>query len=677
LKGEGLILNLRTATAMRLRFFILFVFALLAEITFCQDERRVRDSLKAVQEIPKLKKQISEETNDSVKIAKIIELAGLQYFNIDTALKTAFYALELATKINSHYNETFALQAIGGIYERNKNYPAAISYHKKSLDKAKEHNYKRLIYEDFTGILNLCYFTGNYPYAMETSLAALNWAESIKDYKLIGNYENLLGYIYNKQGNYNESKKYYGLYISLAEKMNDSSMMAHAYNEASDVFFSENNFEQALSYLNRSITLYKTREMYGPDRKYQGNNRVLISNGIFKISRIYKAKGDLRQALRYSLQSFDAASAANEYDLAAYNINAGDIYLQSGQIEQAKKYFHSGLAIALQIQHSEDIRDAYYYLSQLYKEEKKFDSAYYYYGNYVSLKDSIVNERTRQSIAFMQSQFDTERKDRQIEDQQAELNHQSLLRNLIIGSSVFLLVILILFYNRYRLRQKNKFQQQLNKQQNELMNTVIAAQDKERKRIAEDLHDTLGSILSAAKLKLSAISEPANGNGQNNYDDTMNLLDEAVNEMRSISHNLLPASLLRLGLIAGLQNLFDKISFRSGLKISFIAHGFKQRIDENIEVSMYRIVLEAVNNIVKHANAKNVTVQLMQYDRYINMLIEDDGVGFDKDLALKEQGIGLNNIFSRVDYMKGKVDIDTRPKAGTVINIDIPYAQAN
>jgi signal transduction histidine kinase len=92
-------------------------------------------------------------------------------------------------------------------------------------------------------------------------------------------------------------------------------------------------------------------------------------------------------------------------------------------------------------------------------------------------------------------------------------------------------------------------------------------------------------------------------------------------------------------------------------------------------VSIYRIVLEAVNNIVKHAQAKNVIVQLTQYDTYINVLIEDDGIGFDKNLVLKEHGIGLNNIFSRVDYMKGTVDIDTKPRAGTVINIDIPYKQ--
>lgn len=222
------------------------------------------------------------------------------------------------------------------------------------------------------------------------------------------------------------------------------------------------------------------------------------------------------------------------------------------------------------------------------------------------------------------------------------------------------------------------YQQQLNKQQNEMLNAVIATQDQERKRIAEDLHDSIGSLLSAAKLKLSAIAEtaPVNYNGQaKNYDDTMNLLDEAVNEMRNISHNLLPASLLRLGLVAGLQNLFDKISSRTNLQINFNIYGFKERMDDTTEVSIYRIILEAINNVIKHARASTVTVQLMQYENYINILVEDDGIGFDGGNNLQTHGIGLNNILSRVDHMKGKVDIDTKPNAGTVINIDIPYGQ--
>ena len=525
-------------------------------------------------------------------------------------------------------------------------------------------------------MLNICFFLANYPYALELSMQGLSLAEKSGDKLQAGVFHNLMGYIYNKQGSRAEAHKQYSIYLSIAKNLHDSSRIAHAYREWSDVFVDGHQPDTALSYLMKAYAIYKELEsiITSPGNSLP-NYRVANLITVYKISQVYKIKKDYESALRYALKSVLYPEVPNRYELAAYYINLGDVYQKLNKPKQALENLQQGLSIAKEIQHNEDIRDAYYNLSEFYKEEKQFDSAYYYYNNYVSLKDSIVNERTRQNIAFMQSKFDAEKKDEQIKTQQAQLKQQSLLRNIIIGSSFFLLIIFALFYNWYRLKQKNKFQQQLNKQQNEMMNTVIAVQDKERKRIAEDLHDSLGSILSAAKLKLSAVADSENGNGRHNYDDTMKLLDEAVNEMRNISHNLLPASLLRLGLVAGLQNLIDKITSKADLRITFISYGFKERLNENIEVSIYRIILESFNNIVKHAKAKNVTVQLMQYDNYINILIEDDGIGFENNDDIRRDGIGLNNIFSRVDSMKGKVDIDTRPKAGTVINIDIPYAQ--
>jgi signal transduction histidine kinase len=583
--------------------------------------------------------------------------------------------LALAQKNNSPLYEVKALGFFGQTYDYSRQFSLALEYLKRALTLALKNHFDEQVYGFYNSMLNICFFLGNYPYALELSMQGLSWTQSIGNKLQEGVFHNLIGYISNKQGNLAEANKQYSIYLSIAESLKDSSRIAHAYREWSDVFLDNHQPDTALSYLMKAYTIYKDLEFTGASSSKNSGDYSRVGNlvTVYKISQVYKEKKDYESALQYALKSVLYPEAPNRYELAAYYINLGDVYQKLNKPKPALENLQQGLSIAKEIQHNEDIRDAYYNLSEFYKKEKKFDSTYYYYNNYVSLKDSIVNERTRQNIAFMQSQFDAEKKDEQIKAQQAKLKQQSLVRNIIICSSGLLLIIFALFYNRYRLGQKNRFQQQLNKQQNELMNTVIVTQDKERKRIAEDLHDTLGSILSAAKLKLSAVAE--NGNGQHQYDDTMNLLDEAVNEMRNISHNLLPASLLRLGLVAGLQNLLDKISSRSALQISFVAHGFKKRIDENIEVSIYRIILEAVNNIVKHAQAKNVIVQLTQYDTYINVLIEDDGIGFDKNLVLKEHGIGLNNIFSRVDYMKGTVDIDTKPRAGTVINIDIPYLE--
>jgi signal transduction histidine kinase len=239
-----------------------------------------------------------------------------------------------------------------------------------------------------------------------------------------------------------------------------------------------------------------------------------------------------------------------------------------------------------------------------------------------------------------------------------------------------LLITLIFLYNRYQLRQKNKYQKELNRQQNELFNAIAAAQDQERKRIAQDIHDSLGSILSAAKLKLSALKESQSSlsNEQTeNYLTTLQLLDEAAAELRSISHNIMPATLSKLGLIAALKNLSNTISSHSGLQINFTSHDFAERIPEQTEMSIYRIVLELINNIVKHAQANKVTIQLIKYPDYINLSVEDNGRGFDyKNALLEKRGIGLGNILSRVDYLKGKMNVDSVPGRGTTVILDVP-----
>ena len=274
-------------------------------------------------------------------------------------------------------------------------------------------------------------------------------------------------------------------------------------------------------------------------------------------------------------------------------------------------------------------------------------------------------------IAGIQGQYDVAKKDK-------EITRQQQIRNILIGSFIFLLIILGLLYNSYRLKQKNKYQQALNRQQNELFNAIVTTQDQERKRIAQDIHDSLGSVLSAAKLKLSSLEESKkilSSDQLEKYQASLDLLDEASTELRNISHNIMPATLSKLGLEAALQNLIDKIGAHSKMQIHFSAHGFGGRVEEKTEMSIYRIILELLNNIVKHAAAEKVSIQLIKYPAYINLMVEDNGRGFDFNKALEEKkGIGLGNILSRVEYMNGSIDIDSSPGKGTTVIIEIPYA---
>lgn len=319
------------------------------------------------------------------------------------------------------------------------------------------------------------------------------------------------------------------------------------------------------------------------------------------------------------------------------------------------------------------MRDACEQLALAYAQKKKFDSAYIYHTLFSRIKDSINNENNLYEILQQEANLKIQQ---QQQFQKLAIEKQKLGRNIIIAVAIFSFIIIGFLYNRLQLRQKNRYQMQLNMQQNELFNSIAVIQDKERKRIAEDIHDSLGSLLSAAKLKLSSLKEEQTNSSNKeseNWQVTFQLLDEASAELRNISHNIMPASLSKLGLVAALKNLISQMSSSSAIQMNFSAHDFKERINEATEMSIYRIVLELINNVVKHANATKTTVQLIKYPDYINISVEDNGKGFDFESEMvSKKGIGLDNILSRVNYLKGKLDIDTSPGRGTTVIIDIP-----
>jgi signal transduction histidine kinase len=430
------------------------------------------------------------------------------------------------------------------------------------------------------------------------------------------------------------------------------------------------NYDDAVRYLESAMAVYRIINDTARSKKFILHEReAFVLN---KLAEVSKLKGEPEKALKFINTGInnieDLNHSVNEYDRASYYINAADIFNRLHDPDSAIYYLRKGLPIANQIIHREYIRDAYQQLSLSFAEKKIFDSAYLYNKLFNNIKDSIASESNQREIFQREANL-------QIARQQARMDRQRLWRNIFIGLTFVLMLFIYLLYNRYRLRQKNRFQTEINKQQQEILRTTIAVQDQERKRIAEDLHDSLGSILSATKLKLSSIAEDNSDNAkQEKLLDTLSLLDEAVAEMKHIAYNIMPATLSRLGLIAALQNLFNRITTKSGLKINYSTHGFAERLNESTELGIYRIVLESINNVVRHAAADNVTVQLVRYPEYINITVEDDGKGFSSQSAnLPSMGSGLSNIASRVKNLNGTLDIDSNSGSGTTIVVDIPY----
>ncbi|MDL5048564.1 histidine kinase [Oscillatoria amoena NRMC-F 0135] len=629
----------------------------------------IRDSL-----ITELRNAIS----DTSRINILILLSGIyadsrSQTEQDRGLQYAYDAYNQSKELKYAKGIFFSLQAIAGYYDLRNDYQNALEYLEQSLEIANEHGLYEEMHRANYGILNLHFHLGDYTQAMNIAMKGLKAADEMHDEEKLAHYTSLMGFIALRQGNLANARTYYIRYLMKTQNSGDSALIAEAFEYMSDLTLAEGNLDSALYYRLNAVRLFQSEFRNGRALL----KRFRIVNNLTELGRLYHLKGDNDNALRHCLQALAPYDfGVNDYEIARCQIVTGNIFSALDKFHKADSIFRQGLTLSRKIKHAENTRDAYHGLYRLFNRLKMYDSALHYLEQYTILKDSIVNERSRKEIKRIESEYNLQMKDQEIAQKHREAETQKLITFVTIAAFTTLLVIIYLLYNRHQLRQRNKFQEHLNQKQNELFNTITSIQDKERKRVAQDIHDQVGSVLSAAKLQLSGLDELKYQLGPaqvQKYSSAMALMDRATEELRNISHNLMPATLSRLGLVAALRGLFEKISEYSGLQIHFNAHGFEKRLDEPIELNIYSMVLELINNVVKHAKATEATVQLVRYPQHINISVEDNGKGFNLTrIKENKNGVGMQSLISRINFLKGSIHIDSAEGRGTTVMVEVP-----
>lgn len=229
---------------------------------------------------------------------------------------------------------------------------------------------------------------------------------------------------------------------------------------------------------------------------------------------------------------------------------------------------------------------------------------------------------------------------------------------------------------RREMAEKERLSSVIEAQRDEHVKALVQTQDNERKRIASDLHDSLGSMLSTVKLRLNGLQddfEEAVPEKSLRFNDTVVMLDEAIHELRQISHNMLPVSLGRFGLKAALENFVGQVDASLQLETKLQILGLERRLPEDMEVAVYRICQELVQNVIKHAAATSVRIQVIDHGDSLNVMVEDNGRGMQKREVVR--GFGFSTIQAKVDLFKGTFDIDSQPGKGTIVLVDLPSAR--
>lgn len=202
--------------------------------------------------------------------------------------------------------------------------------------------------------------------------------------------------------------------------------------------------------------------------------------------------------------------------------------------------------------------------------------------------------------------------------------------------------------------------------------SLLKGQEEERSRIAKDLHDGLGGLLSGVKLQLGAMKGNLILSEQDGltFNRVLNNLEESIGEMRRVAHNMMPETLLKFGLPQALEDYCEGLSRQQPFSIQCDFRGLEERMEHSTELVLYRIVQELINNAVKHSGASSILVQIIRHDKeQLNLTVEDNGTGFDTNQEYTNSA-GLRNIVSRVKYLNGKIDIQSESGKGTSVYIE-------
>jgi len=323
-----------------------------------------------------------------------------------------------------------------------------------------------------------------------------------------------------------------------------------------------------------------------------------------------------------------------------------------------------------------DVRRQQYLLNKDYKaaydillEQKQMQEA------------SMLSESSLEAMADMKIKFEKDQlKIRLLEEEVS--NQKNLDRaNMLLFSLGGLLLISLVGFLYYKNRIKSS-QIQLHEAHREQqiisMRSMLQGQENERTRIARDLHDGLGNLLSSLKVNIGSLQ--INFDDQNSkqiYGTASRMIDEACTEVRKIAHEMMPQSLKKLGLRRALEDMVLKMDAIHGFRAEFQVQGTERIFDDTTNVMLFRIVQEAMNNIVKYAQATEVSVQITYSEHWFDLTIEDDGVGFDRNAAQNEKGMGLKSMAFRAEFIGGTLDLNSRPGVGTLVTINIPLTKLN
>ncbi|HTN47072.1 MAG TPA: sensor histidine kinase [Flavipsychrobacter sp.] len=612
-----------------------------------------------------MQRVINTSKNDSIKGISALKLAFHYVFNDSAKARAQIdFAMKLAREKHIPYIEVNAISLTGIFYDVQGMGDSAYAYFKKGLEVNKRYGFADMEVRLLNNLGMYSWNSGKLLEAQSYFFQALEKNPLVKDSLKRQDESTMLsniGLIYQEQELYEKALEYHHKALSLRRQRKINIAIPTSLNNIGICY-------SHLDSVDKAIATYKEAMEIARKNK---NERTLLdikSN----LASAYTMKGMHKESLQLHLEILEAHKTMQMQDKTIMNNEAQTAGNYIMMRDYKKAWIHMNKALKI----LEEKPDLKFYASSVYN----FASALYYINNepekglkysltWQELYEEEAKEGNLKKMSELEVQYETKKKEATIAAQQARIaEDQRLLaqRNMwIILTIAFALLGLISIYilqNRKRVRIEKEEERKIN-------SAIFESEQKERIRIARDLHDSIGQKLSVMKMLMSLEHD------EENKAKVVRYLDEAVTEVRTISHNLIP-EVLNFGLVSALEDIADRINSTENIHVDFKADEQLQKtaLNRQTELSLYRIIQEILANIIKHAQTNKILIEMKMQPQFLQIDIQDNGIGFSSNTIDESQGLGWKNIFARIKLINGDLKIQSDRGKGSHFFINIPIA---
>ena len=628
-----------------------------------------------------LVRQLKHSSNDSIKVRVLLQIG--ESIEIEAPEKSMEYyntALSVAKKINNSECLFLTYINIGNCNIELNKMDSAVAGFENAIYTSRLLKDSIKVARGFGNLGNVYVHKNEREKALAYYLYAAQLLENNKGEKYLPNLYNGINALLEEQRESTRAVEFGSKAIAIATKLGDSIAMVDGLINLSVSYNHLSQYEKAYELLKQALPLAK-----------KIGDVYQIVTTYYNIGDYFIEKKDFSAALaNYEMMCTYAKQMGNKYYLSSGTLALAQVNRKLGNYIKALKYIVEAEKLASQVGDRAELKDIYSIRAQIEQEMGNYKVSAEYYSKTVTLSDSLFKTSTSEKIAEAEARYQNEKKEKEIiqlqkdkEIQSLSIKQKSTLNYILIGSLASLLIVGFLSYRNFRHRQQlAKQQEELQQQQiRELekdkqlvaVDSLMKGQEEERSRLAKDLHDGLGGLLSGVNFSISNMKDnlimtPEN---MNVFERSLDMIDTSIKELRRVAHNMMPEMLTKFGLDEALKEYCNSINATKLIIIKYQSHGMDARLDKSVEIIIYRIIQELLNNSMKHAAATETFVQLIREGSRLNIVVEDNGKGFNLNAPENNIGAGLANVRSRVGYLKGQLDIHSEPGKGTLVNIEL------